>query len=297
MQKRTEFLNALHNFFLSEKTKNKSEAVIIKVAIASFIIHSLLIALVDFKILQINDSSGLLRNPIVAIYTPFSFILIYEVYLLVYYLPKSINKYIGKQYEIITLILIRRIFKDLSKIQFTPDWFEIKGDLQFTYDIVATILLFYLIFYFYKLNEKKAEKDDKLSITPEIATFIETKKTMATFLVPVLLILATYSFANWIYENFITVSKIVGSIRDINRIFFDEFFTVLILTDVLLLLISFFHTDQFSKVIRNSGFIISTILIKLSFGIDGLLNTVMTVVAVLIGVILLGIHNQYEKLE
>ncbi len=299
MQKRTEILNALHTFFLSEKTKKKSEELIIKIAIASFIIHSLLIALVDFKILHINDTTGLLRNPIVAIYTPFSFILIYEVYLLVYYLPKSINKYIGKQYEIITLILIRRIYKDLSKIKFTSDWFEIKGNLQFTYDIVGTIILFYLIFYFYRLNQKKEEKDkdEKATLTPEVANFVETKKIIATFLVPVLLILATYSLGNWIYENFITVSEIVGSIRDINKVFFDEFFTVLILTDVLLLLISFFHTDQFSKVIRNSGFIISTILIKLSFGIEGLLNTVMAVVAVLIGVILLKIHNQYEKLE
>jgi hypothetical protein len=296
MQKRTDFLNTLNNFFLSEKTKKKSETLIIKIAIASFIIHFLLIALVDFKILKISDSTGLLQNPIVAIYTPFSFILIYEVYLLVYYLPKSISKYIGKQYEIITLILIRRIFKDLSRIQFTPNWFEVKGDLQFTYDIVATIILFYLIFWFYKLNEKKAEKEEK-PITPEILAFVETKKVMATFLVPILLILATYSFINWVYENFITVSEIVGSIRDINKVFFDEFFTVLILTDVLLLLISFFHTDQFNKVIRNSGFIISTILIKLSFNIDGLLNTITTVVAVLIGVILLKIHNQYEKLE
>jgi hypothetical protein len=299
MKKRTEILNALHNFFLSEKTKKKNELVIIKIAIASFIIHSLLIGLVDFKILPIPDTAGLLHNPIVAIYTPFSFILIYEVYLLIYYLPKSINKYIGKQYEIITLILIRRIFKDLSKIKFTPDWFEIKGNLQFTYDIIGIIILFYLIFYFYKLNQKKEEKDkdEKTVLSPEVANFIETKKIIATFLVPVLLILATYSFVHWIYQNFITVSEIVGSIRDINKIFFDDFFTVLILTDVLLLLISFFHTDQFSKVIRNSGFIISTILIKLSFGIEGFLNTVMAVVAVLIGVILLKIHNQYEKLE
>ena len=299
MPKRTEILNALHVFFLSEETKKKSEELIIKIAIASFIIHSLLIGLVDFKILQVNDSAGLLHNPIVAIYTPFSFILIYEVYLLIYYLQKSMSKYIGKQYEIITLILIRRIFKDLSKIKFTPDWFEIKGNLQFTYDIVGTIILFYLIFYFYKLNQKKEEKDkdEKPALTPEMTKFVETKRIIATLLVPVLLILATYSFGNWVYENFITVSEVVGSIRDINKIFFDEFFTVLILTDVLLLLISFFHTDQFSKVIRNSGFIISTILMKLSFGIDGLLNTVMAVVAVLIGVILFKIHNQYEKLE
>ena len=299
MTKNESLLNKLHSIFLSEKTKKKSETTIVKIAIGSFIIHSLLIALVDFKILNVTDTSGLLKNPIMAIYTPFSFILIYEVYLLIYYLPKSISKYIGKQYEIITLILIRRIYKDLSKLKFTPDWFEVKGNLQFTYDIIGVVILFYLIFYFYKLNQKKEvkDKDEKAVLTPEVANFVETKKIIATFLVPVLLILATYSFANWVYENFITVSEVVESIRDINKIFFDEFFTVLILTDVLLLLISFFHTDLFSKVIRNSGFIISTVLIKLSFGIEGLLNTVMTVVAVLIGVILFKIHNLYEKLE
>jgi hypothetical protein len=66
---------------------------------------------------------------------------------------------------------------------------------------------------------------------------------------------------------------------------------------VLLLLISFLHTDKFNRVIRNSGFIISTILIKLSFGIEGLLNIILIVVAVLFGVVILAIHNQFEKLK
>jgi hypothetical protein len=66
---------------------------------------------------------------------------------------------------------------------------------------------------------------------------------------------------------------------------------------VLLLLFSFFLSDKFSKVIRNSGFIISTILIKLSFGTEGILNTILIVTAVLFGVIILAIHNKYEDLE
>jgi len=56
------------------------------------------------------------------------------------------------------------------------------------------------------------------------------------------------------------------------------------------------HTHEFNKVIRNSGFIISTILIKLTFGVDGLLDVLLTIGAVLIGVIMLAIHNGYEKL-
>jgi len=253
---------------------------------------------VDLHWIQVNDTSGLLKNPIVAIYTPFSFILIYEVYLLVHYLPRSITRYIGKQYEIITLIVIRRIFKDLSKLEFTSDWFTVKNDLQFTYDIVAVLLLFSLILIFYRLNPKRVEKDGQtIAPSQEMANFITMKKAVATLLVPLFLILATFNFGHWIYENFFSISLMVDSVRDINKIFFDEFFTVLILVDVFLLLISFLHTDEFNKVIRNSGFIISTILIKISFGIDGLLNTVLTVVAVLIGVIFLAIHNQYDKLS
>jgi hypothetical protein len=84
---------------------------------------------------------------------------------------------------------------------------------------------------------------------------------------------------------------------DINEIFFDEFFGILILTDVFLLLISFFYIDRFSLVIRNSGFVISTILIKLSFGTEGILNSALIVVAVLFGVIVLWAQNLYAQIE
>ena len=93
-------LSYFYNFFLSEKVKEKSEIVTVYIAIFSFLLHLLLIGLVNLDIIKITSNSELLRNPISAIYTPFSFVLIYEVYLLLYYLPKSTSIYIGKQYEI-----------------------------------------------------------------------------------------------------------------------------------------------------------------------------------------------------
>jgi hypothetical protein len=154
MKKTDKLFELLSAKLLSEKTKEKSEKIIVTIAIISFILHLSLIFLVDFNFLHIQDKTKLLTNPIAAIYTPFSFILIYEVYLLVYYLPKSTSIYIGKQYEIIMLIIIRRVFKDLSKLEFTLDWFKEKNDLQFTYDLIATIILFSLILVFYRLNEQ-----------------------------------------------------------------------------------------------------------------------------------------------
>lgn len=134
---------SLYQKLLSDKTKKKGERVILIIAIASFIIHLFVIFLVDLEVIFLNASTELLQNPIAAIYTPFSFILVYEVYLLVYYLPKSFTNYISKQYEIITLIIIRRLFKDLSNLTLTTDWFSLKNDLQFTYDLITSLLLFF----------------------------------------------------------------------------------------------------------------------------------------------------------
>lgn len=294
MSKPEKIFNLFYSKLLSEKAKRKSETIIIFVAIFSFIFHLLLISLVDLNILNFGNNK-LLGNPIAAIYTPFSFILIYEVYLLVFYLPKSTSTYIGKQYEIIALIIIRRVFKDLSELEFTLNWFQEEKDLQFSYDLIATIILFFLIFVFYRLSLKK-EGEQKSAPSLEIARFIKMKNIIAMCLIPIFLVLATFSLSRWVYESFFSIVQAAGSVTDINKIFFDDFFTILILIDVLLLLFSFLHTDKFSKVIRNSGFIISTILIKLSFGAEGILNTILIVVAVLFGVIILSIHNQYEKM-
>jgi hypothetical protein len=248
-------------------------------------------------VILVNDYSKLLNNPIAAIYTPFSFILIYEVYLLVYYLPKSTTIYIGKQYEIISLIVIRRIFKDLTKLEFNVNWFNSKTNLNFTLDLLATVLLFYLIFIFYKLNQANEINQSKIQKTVSLNQFIKLKNIFAVILIPIFLSMSLYSLGHWIYENFFSISLMVNKIKDINKIFFDEFFTVLILIEVLLLLFSFLLSDKFSRVIRNSGFIISTILIKLSFGTEGILNTILIVVAVSFGVIILWIHNKYELIE
>ena len=288
------------NFFsklLSEKTKHKSEIVFVSIAIASFLTHLFIIALVDLDIIKIAIQSSLLKNPISAIYTPFSFILIYEVYLLVYYLPKSTTIYIGKQYEIITLIIIRRIFKDLSKLEFNANWFTSTMNINFALDLLATIILFYLIYVFYKLNKESEVQYANSEKSVPITKFIKLKNILAILLIPIFLVMSVYSLSHWIYESFFSITELVKTIKDVNKIFFDEFFTVLILVEVLILLFSFFLTDKFSKVIRNSGFIISTILIKVSFGTEGILNTILIIIAVLFGVLILFIHNKYENQE
>jgi hypothetical protein len=291
----TKIFDTLYQKLLSNETKRKSEGVILIIAIVSFLIHLTLIYLVQFGIITLHSPSDLLKNPIAAIYTPFSFILVYEVYLLIHYLPKSITLYIRKQYEIITLIIIRRLFKDLSSLSLSDDWFKIKYDLQFTYDLIASVLLFFLIYIFLKQSEKvyRTYEKDKRQMEG-IARFIKLKKVVATSLVIAILFVAIYSFQNWLVGVIRPSTETGVSFKNINNIFFEQFFTILIITDVILLLFSFFHTDEFHKVIRNSGFIISTILIRLSFSVSGLLNTALIVSAIIFGLLILMIHNKFE---
>jgi len=295
--KLSKYYSSLNSFVLSESLKERLEKIIVIVAIVSFVVHLSIIGLIDFGWIDIGAYDGnLIISPISAIYTPFSIILVYEVYLLVFYLPKSITIYIGKQYEIITLILIRKIFYDLSNLEFSSSWFSIESDIQFTLDLAATLALFFLIFIFYKLNSKNRIEKEK--ITSKIKSHIKVKNVFATLLVPTIALLVVFSFFDWFYETLLFTSDYSStSIKTVNTVFFDDFFTVLILIDVLLLLFSFLQTEEFSRVIRNSGFVISTILIKLSFSADNIINTILIVVAVGFGVLILYIYNQYFKLN
>lgn len=278
--------------FFSDMTRERTEKVILNLALFSFFIHLMVIYLFKFDFIELSGDSGLLKNPISAVYTPFSFILIYEVYLLIYYLPKSITTYITKQYEIITLIIIRKLFKDLASLELSSEWFEIKGDLQFTYDLIGSLLLFFLIYLFQKQGKRKLIQGT--SIKPRVERFIYKKKMIAVVLVPLFFVMALYTLTSWAIGFSLSPNEL-APFESINNLFFDEFFTVLILVDVVLLLISLFYTDQFHKIIRNSGFIISTILIRMSFGVSGAISTILIVVAVLFGLAMISVHNKYEK--
>jgi len=288
-------IKGIFNFLLSVKIKDRIEKTILIIAIFSYLIHLLLILLNVQGFIALDEK--FFKNPIAAIYTPFSFILLYEVYLLIYFLPKSITVYIGKQYEIITLIVIRRIFKDIAYVELTSDWFHDKNDLKFTFDVLTSLILFFLIFLFYKNIKKKEYQpiDQPNKEGLNIKKFILLKQSLAAILVPVLVILAFYTLINWGSITFSNYTSGIMEFKKINNVFFDEFFSVLIIVDVLLLLFSFFYSDKFHKIIRNSGFVISTILIKVSFLSDGIVNNMLIIGAVLFGYIILIIHNLYEK--
>ncbi len=283
--------------FLSGKAKKVGEKTILTIAILSYVIHLLLIALVNWN--WIETDLKFLNNPVSAIYTPFSFILVYEVYLLLYYLPQSTSFYIGKQYEIITLIVIRRIFKDIGNLEFVNNWFSNPNDMQFTIDTLTSLLLFLLIYwYYYSIFKRAKSKNIKKDFGSDYAQrFLYLKRVLALTLVPILFIMALFSLFNWISEFPENGAAGLKTLARVNNVFFDEFFTVLIIVDVLLLITSFYYSDKFHTIIRNSGFVISTVLLKLSFSTTGIINNVLIIGSVLFGILILQVHDLFERLN
>ena len=286
------FFEILFEKVFSEKNRKKAEKFTLWSSIIGFIAHLFLIYLNSSEIIILKNDV-LLNNPISAIYTPFSIILIYEIYLLIFFLPRSFTTSVSKQFEIISLILIRRIFGDIPKINTNSNWFKTQENIDLIYSLLGVLILYYLIYQFNKLSKRR--KPQKIS--SDIGNFIKSKKGVSLILLPVLIIVSIYSFSDWIFNNIYLFNENISySVNDINSVFYNKFFEILILADVFILLLSFQYTEKYSQLIRNTGFIISTILIRLSFSATGLTNVLLIISSVLFGLIILKVYESYQKL-
>ena len=275
----------------SENNRKKIESFTIWSASIGFIFHLSLVLLNNNSIINIGNESLLLTNPISAIYTPFSIILYYEIFLLIFYLPRSFTTSILKQFEIISLIVIRRIFYDIPKLDLgSNNWFENADNLQITYDLICILILFFLIYLF---NYVKSNIDIKK--TKNIDKFIDSKKIISVLLIPVMIVLFIIGLYNWYSIGVST--NFASSFYYVNEVFYNTFFSILIIADVFILLLSFLYTERYSQIMRNTGFIICTILIRLSFSSSGLTNLLLIISSVLFGLLILKIYSLMNEIE
>lgn len=120
----------------------KIELILLRLAVVTFVLHLLLIYLSNhFSFFQQFQHSYLK-----AIYTPFSFILFYEVFLLIIIIPNSISEFIGKQFEVITLITLRSFFHDIADVDLhTVINLQTPALLSLLYDLGAALAMLALI--------------------------------------------------------------------------------------------------------------------------------------------------------
>jgi hypothetical protein len=270
------YARTLANVFtklVTPENTRRFEVTIIRLAVLFFVCHLGLLFL-------LNHVPGLYRggsfNYLKAVYTPFSFILVYEVFLLVIILPESMTEFIAKQFEIITLITLRSFFHDIASIPMhAPIHASDPEVIQLGYDLLASLVMFSLTVIFHRLHLRHHEHDGQ--ITP-LHTFIDLKKSVSVFLIVVLLVTSAYSFVSWAIgatEALLNHTEF----PDPNSFFYVDFFNVMIYADVLLLIISFLYDSSFFTVVRNASFIISTVLLRISLSVDRPMNHLIAITA------------------
>jgi len=259
---------------LNPEVRRRVEGTLVTTALVLFGLHLGLYGLHALWGLGLPDS--LFAHPLQTLYTPFSVILIAEVYLLVYYLPTSFARSLGKQVEIVALIEIRSVFKDLDATSSWP-W----EATFFPHMLSALVLGGMLVLFYHLLPRRKARIEES-----ELKQFVRFKTALAGLLAVAFVVLSVYSLVTWLWEIVTTPDHLHS---DLNHVFYNEFFTALILVDVLLLVVSFRYLDDFGMVLRNSGFIVATILLRRALGIEPwhALAYEITAAALAVGMLLL----------
>jgi hypothetical protein len=213
-----------------------------------------------------------------AVSVAFTLVLILEVIGLILALPCSFSKSMGKQFEILSLILMRNSFKEL--VNFPEPIHLIPGDwtpvLHIASDGTGALVIFALLGVYTRMHPPKQRQ--ARSGTDRYA-FIASKKVVALIL---LILFASLGV------------KAVWELLAHNHTFdfFDTFYTVLVFADILLVLLSQRFLPGYMPVFRNSGYALATLFIRLALAAPPFYNTAMGVGAAVYAVALTWTFNR-----
>lgn len=269
---------------MGDEAEERIRKAAIVFAVVGFFVHIGFWALDNTGRISITgEAAELVSSPLSSLYTPFSILLVYEVYQLIRAIPDSFSSSVGKQYEIATLLVVRDILKRLSEVESSEGW-EISSDLGFLLvECAAFLALFYTSLTYFRISDKSTKSAD---MSGDIAVFVEAKRLVANFMLVVFLLTAAYSFFTWISS----VQDGGGSVSRV--IFFLDFFTFLILADILILLVSYWFYTDFGNLARNTGFVLSTVIIRVAISSEGVSAMVLFTLSGLLGIAILRMFAQ-----
>ena len=288
-------LAAVFDVVNSEPMRRRLEHVVVAAAAVGYLVHLLVITVARFlPDLPETIFAGLDESLLHAIYTPFSVILFYEVLLLVFALVASHTGEIAKQYQIISLIVVRRVFKDIGSFSELENWLaEPDAVRAVLLDMGGAVLMFLIVTAFAFLRNATP----KTPIHRDLQGFVELKKAVALLLMVVLVALAAINLASWLGLGRGLSVVISPPPADVDLFFFPRFFEFMIFTDVFLLIVSLAYYDRYEYVFRNAGFVISTVLLRVSLSTPKPYDLLLALIAMLYGLVVLGVFAWFSSIE
>lgn len=266
-EKITYIFDPLHHLWEHEKMHRK-----ISISLVLFFLLSLIcIELNRRNLLPHSLASTVPKNHFFGVQAAFTVVLILEVISLIFTIPCSFSRSVGKQFEILSLILLRNAFKELS---YFPEPITFVGNqraiLHILSDGFGALLVFALLGYYYMVQ---ARASDEKMLPGDLYGFVAAKKGIALVLLGIFAVMGIHN----------AIGTITGAATGE---FFHEFYTLLILTDILVVLIAQCFQPSFYAIFRNSGFALSTLMIRIALAAPPFYNVLLGLAAALFAILL-----------
>lgn len=224
-------------------------------------------------------------NHFEAILLPFTLLLLAEVISLVFALARSVAAAVTKQLEIMSLILIRQSFKELTYFPEPIVWDTTSGEitnrvLYILSDSLGALIIFALIVVYTRIQRHQPISDD----ADAQSSFVSSKKLIALML---LVFLAVHGGrVAWAW-----------AVTGVSPAFFEVFYTLLVFADILIVLISLRYSVAYPVVFRYFGFAVATVMIRLALTAPRIVDAGLGVTATLFAIALTWVYNQAEDRE
>jgi hypothetical protein len=282
-------LGELYDQIFQPTRINRLERYIVYLALLGLFAHLLLIYLsrAGFMIprLPLDNTSYL-----AAVSTPFTIILFFELLLLIQSIPESITRSIGRQFEIISLITILGVFKDFSHLESTGAIDPADAAFRtLIIDFVGAVGMYLLVTVFYHIKSKRSPHARR-NLPPGVLNYVFLKKSAALIMSVVFFMLVSFNGWRALFD------LLGGRIFDI-EIFFVQLFTLMIFSDVFLLVLSYLYTSHYELLFRNIGFVLSTVLIRFSLTIPKPYDVLLALTGMLLGIVICLIYNYFTRVQ
>jgi hypothetical protein len=198
-----------------------------------------------------------------AVSIAFTMLLGIEILGLVFSVARSVSESLGKQFEILSLILLRQSFKEFIYFDEPIEWQKVSEPvMHILSDTGGALAIFAMLAFYNRIQLHRPVVMD----ANERLKFIAAKK-----LVGLLLLLIFIS---------VGLNDLARSFAGLPTYdFFATFYTILVFSDVLLVLVSLRYSPNYLILFRNSGFAVATVIIRLALTAPAYINVLLGVAA------------------
>ncbi len=198
-------------------------------------------------------------------------LLAFEVVGLVLGIAQSVSNAAGKQFEIFSLILLRHSFEEFGNLGEPLLWAHAREPvLRMLSNAFGALVIFVVLGFYYRAQRHRPITGD----TRERNSFIDAKKVVA------LVLLAVFT---WLAVR-------AGAAE--RGAFFEPFYTVLVLADVLLVFLSLRYSSAYHVVFRNTGLAVATVLLRVALSAPAYYNAALGIASALFALALTLAQNR-----